>query len=74
MFFSTASALKSSRSASRHVMSRLSESARTSSHTLSKLAGTAGSAHLRWMANTPPLSSPIRSRTFGSDATAKPES
>ena len=74
MFFSTASALKISRSASCHVTRRQScAAADTWAHTAGNATGSAGAASLRWIANTP-FSIPISSRALTSEATANPES
>ena len=71
MFFSTASALKISRSASRQVMARSVDGAvtrRASSTRALNFDASVGQSVLTWIANTP-CSMPIRSRTFGSEAT-----
>ena len=69
MFFSTASALKISRSASRQVTwRRLGAISAIAAETAPKRRGSVGQSVLTWMAKTP-LSRPIRSRTLGSDAT-----
>ena len=74
MFFSTASALKSSRSASRHVTTRHDGArARICPQRASKTGAFPGAAVFTWIAKTP-CSSPIRSRAFASEQTQKPAS
>ena len=72
MFFSTARALKSSRSTWRHVTSlHWCASERIESHTASNSVSSVGRDVFTWIAYTP-FSSPIRSRAFASEHTQKP--